>query len=125
MIEVLVALAFMAVITTGVAGLAVAIINGNAKSRDLATATYLAQDRLEAIRNTAYANIVASNASLPGSTDSATSCPNPVTGAAEMISGFRRTTLIICDTPARGIKRIVVTVSWTGGSTTEEMLVGQ
>ncbi|HTU03534.1 MAG TPA: hypothetical protein VMG58_17010 [Candidatus Sulfotelmatobacter sp.] len=112
MAEILVALAFMAVMTVGVAGLAVAIIQGNAKSRNMATATYLAQDRLEGIRNTPYANI-----------NCGTTSDTPVVG-------FQRVTSTVCDTPITGVKRITVTVSWTGGSTTggsttEEMLVGQ
>jgi hypothetical protein len=114
MMEVLVAMAFMAVITVGMAGLAIAIVRGNAKSRDMATAVYLAQDRLETIRNTANANIVSGN--FPGC------APSP---AETPLAGFQRRTCIQIDTPIAGMKRITVTVSWGGGSITEEMLAGQ
>ena len=121
--EVLIALWFMAVITVGMTGLAIAIIKGNAKSRDIATAVYLAQDRLEAIRNTAYADITVSNANLPGTSYSA-SC-SASTASPETLGVFRRTTTVYCDTPVANVKRIVVTVTGTGGSITEELLVAK
>ncbi len=108
LMEVLMALAFMAVVTVGVAGLGTAILNGNTRSRALTTAMHLAQDRLETIRNTDYDVIVPD--SFPDDTP---------------LRGISRTTAIQSDTPVRGVKRVVVTVSWRGGSAQEETLVSR
>ncbi|MFB3816678.1 MAG: hypothetical protein ACE147_03340 [Candidatus Methylomirabilales bacterium] len=68
---------------------------------------HLAQERLEAIRNTPYASIPTSYAD---------DFPQ---------SGFRRSTAVTENLPIAGVKRIVVTVSGGGATAQEEMLVSQ
>jgi len=121
--EVLVALVFMAVVTVGMTGLAMAIFQGNAKSRAMATAVYLAQDRLETIRNTPYANITSANFPAEGY-DGIKIGPTPYPAHSPFPS-FQRSVTIQDNIPIAGMKRIVVTVSWPSGSVREEMLVGQ
>lgn len=108
LIEVLVALTFMGVVTVGITALAITIVNGNAKSRAITIAVHLAQERLEAIRNTAYGSILPGN--YPPDSPQA---------------GFQRTTAVEVDTPITGVKRIIVVVSGGGGTAQEEMLVTQ
>ena len=117
--EVLVALAFLGVMAVGMTSLAIGVLNGNARSRSMATAVYLAHDRLETIRNAAYANITAANYPTEGYATIAVG--NPSVSFPE----FQRTVTIQDDTPIPGVKRVVVTVSWEGGSARGEMLVGQ
>lgn len=122
-VEVLVALVFMAVVTVGMTGLAIAILQGNAKSQAMATAVYLAQDRLETIRNTPYANITSANFPAEGF-DEIKIGPAPYP-AHSPFPTYNRSVSIQDNTPIAGTKRIVVTTSWPGGSVREEMLVGQ
>lgn len=114
LIEVLVALAFMAVFAAGMTGLAIAILNGNAKSQSMDIAVYLALDKLETIRNTPYANIT-------GGADTVT-VPNPPNPPL----AFQRSVTIQIDTPTTGMKRVIVTVvTPQGSSVSQEMVVGQ
>jgi hypothetical protein len=85
----------------------------------MATAVYLAHDRLETIRNTAYASITAANNPTEGYGAIRVGTPSVA------FSDFQRATTIQDNTPIPGMKRVVVTVSWQGGSVREEMLVGQ
>ena len=117
LIEVLVALAFMAVFAAGMTGLAIAILNGNAKSQSMDIAIYLALDKLETVRNTAYANITTGN--FPADTFTVQNPPNPPLS-------FQRSVTIQIDTPTTGMKRVVVTVvTPKGSSVSQEMVVGQ
>ena len=114
LIEVLVALAFMAVFAAGMTGLAIAILNGNAKSQSMDIAIYLALDKLETIRNTAYASITTAN--FPA--DTVTVGNPPLT--------FQRSVTIQLNTPTTGMNRVVVTVvTPKGSSVSQEMVVGQ
>ncbi len=107
-IEVLVAMTFMAITTVGVTGLVVAILNGNAKAQDIGAASNYAEDCLETIRNTAYESIA---------TSTCTSRP--------LAAKFSRSVAVQNDTPVSGVKRVLVTVSWAGGRITKESLVAQ
>ncbi len=108
MVEILVAMTFMAIITVGVTGLAVAILNGNTKSQDIGAASSYAEDCLETIRNTAYASIAT------------TTC-----ASRPLASKFSHSVTIQDNTPVSGVKRVLVTVSWAGGRITKESLVTQ
>lgn len=119
LIEVLVALVFIAIFAAGFAGLAVSIVTGNAAARATDIAVFLAHDRLELIRNTAYSSIVAAN--FPAEGFGTISVGSP----AVAFPDFRRTTTIQDNTPTAGLRRVVVTVLWRGGSLSQEMLVGQ
>ena len=120
-VEVLVALAFLAVFAAGIVGLAIAILNGNAKSQSTDTAVDLALDKLETIRNTAYSTVTA------GTTveDYGPIKVPPVT-AGQAYPDFKQTTVVSDYTPATGMKRVVVTVrSRRGSSVSQEMIIGQ
>jgi Tfp pilus assembly protein PilV len=116
-IEVLVALAFLAVFAAGITGLAVAILKGNAKSQSTDTAVYLALDQLETLRNKPYASV---------SAGSATEDYGTITVAGQPYADFQRTTEVTDDMPQTGMKRVVVTVrSRRGSKVVQEMIIGQ
>jgi prepilin-type N-terminal cleavage/methylation domain-containing protein len=119
LIEVIVALAFLGIMSVGMSGLAIAILHGNAKSRSISTAVYLVNDRLETVRNTAYAGITSAN--FPSEGYGTISVGNPPV----LFSDYQRAVTIQNNTPVVGAKRVVVTVSWHGGGVSEEVLVTQ
>ena len=119
-IEVLVALAFLAVFAAGIVGLAIAMLNGNAKSQSTDTAVYLALDKLESTRNTPYANVAAGTTVENYGTITVTTASGTVS-----YPDFKRTTVVSDSTPATGMKRVVVTVlSRRGSSVSQEIIVG-
>jgi len=121
-IEVLVALAFMAVFAAGIVGLAIAILNGNAKSQATDTAVYLALDKLETIRNKAYSTVTAGTTVEDYGT---IKVPPPPVTTGLAYPDFKRTTVVSDNTPATGMKRVVVTVlSRRGSSVSQEIIVG-
>jgi len=116
-IEVLVALAFLAVFAAGIVGLAIAVLNGNAKSQATDTALYLALDKLESTRNKTYSSVA------PGSV---TENFGTITVAGVSFPDFQRTTEVTDNTPKAGMKRVVVTVlSRRGSNVRQEMIIGQ
>jgi type II secretory pathway pseudopilin PulG len=118
-VEVLVSLAIIALFASGIAALAIAIVSGNEKAKSMDIAVFLAHDRLEAIRNTPYANITPARFQAQEyGTIEAGSPP-------ARFPAFQRSVTIQDNTPTAGVKRVVVTVSWRGGSVREEALVGQ
>ncbi len=114
--EVLVSLAIIALFASGIAALAIAIVSGNEKAKSMDIAVYLAHDRLETLRNTPYANITPASEEYGTVRAGTPSVPFPA---------FQRSVTIQDNTPTAGVKRVVVTVSWRGGSVREEALVGQ
>jgi prepilin-type N-terminal cleavage/methylation domain-containing protein len=116
-IEVLVALAFLAVFAAGITGLAIAVLKGNAKSQATDIAVYLALDKLESIRNKTYSSVTSSTENY-GTIS--------VAGESAAYADYQRTTAVSNDTPATGMKRVVVTVlSRRGSSVRQEMIIGQ
>jgi hypothetical protein len=128
LIELLVALTFIAVFAAGMTSVAIGVAKGNAQARAMDTATFLALDLLEEIRNTAYPAVL--GAAFPTEaygqvTVPRTVPPGPVPAGAVAFPGFRRSVLVLNNTPIQNTTRLVVTVEWRGGSVREEMLVSQ
>lgn len=120
--EVLVAMVIFTLAGTGLVGLALALMEQNSVSRRLDTAAYLANDRLEQIRNTPYAQIVPAN--FPFEDYGAVTAGAPPVPYPD----FQRRVTIQDDTPFPGMKRVIVTVSWPGPfsvrTVTLETLIG-
>jgi type IV pilus assembly protein PilV len=95
LIEILAAVVIFTVGLLGVAGLTMVIIRGNTFSSMLTTATVLAQDKLEELRETTYAAIASGSDT-----------------AVENNVNYTRVWNITDDAPATGMKTIEVTVSW-------------
>ena len=100
LIEVLIAILILSVGLLGMASLTVGIINGNRFSNDLTTATTLAQDKMEEIRGTSYSSVVSE-------TKAVLSSP---------YDEYKREVTITDDSPATGMKTVIVKVYWGGAS---------
>jgi Tfp pilus assembly protein PilV len=102
--ELLIAMVLLSVATGGLASAAVTYLKTNAVSRDMAAATTLLQDRIERFRATQPNEL----RSLPRSGSDGTM---DAMGSTEGVK-FTRTWTVTHDTPALGLSRIEVAVSW-------------
>lgn len=103
LLEVLVSLTILAFGVLGVAGLTTGIIRGNYFSKNITTATIIAETRLEDIQRAGYVNATSTN--FPAGPDT-------------ILMGnvnYSRATLITLSSPAPNMKTISVTVSWNSG----------
>jgi len=98
LIEVMIAMFVLVVGLLGVAGVATTVINGNAFSREITTATTLAQDKMEELKDTTYSNIAS--------------------GSDTQESIYTRTWTSTPDSPDADMKTIDVTVQflWKGAT---------
>ena len=100
LIEVLVTMIILTVGLLGTAGLTTGVIRGNGFSKNITSATSIAQTQLEAVQRAGYAKVTTTNF--------------PVTPATVSMQGktFSRTTSIALNTPAANMKQVTVTVTW-------------
>jgi len=106
-VEVLIAIAILSIALLGMAGLTMGIMTGNEHSKNLTTATALAQDKMEEIKRLGYDGT-----------------PSTDTIAYDTVSGFplyTRKTFTAVDTPNAGMKTITVTVSWNSNTRSTEL----
>jgi len=101
LIEVLVTALVLTIGLLGTLGLATGIIRGNFFSKNITSATAIAQGQLEAVQNRGYVNATTTNF--------------PTAAATVSMGGvdFSRTTTITDDSPSTNMKTISVTVTWT------------
>lgn len=104
LVEVLVAMAILSVGMLGTASLTVGIIRGNKISRDIATATTLAQDRMEDIMQQGYAGISQTDTTMTEDYGSIPDCPNN-----------KRIVRIAVNKPAMRMKTVSVESYWKSG----------
>jgi prepilin-type N-terminal cleavage/methylation domain-containing protein len=119
LVELLVAMTAFAMFSLGMAVLSVGVLAANGKAKSMDVAVFLAHDRLEAIRNTSYGSITSAN--FPAEAYGTITVGTPPVS----YPNFQRSVTIQDNTPASGMKRVMATVSWAGGSVSEEMVVGQ
>jgi len=96
-IDVMLALVILTFGVLGLADLQVIASSGNKASQGLTTAAALGQAKLEAIKNTLYANIVAEAAT-------------PVTAADG--STYTRTVTVATNSPMTNAKTVTVSITW-------------
>ena len=101
LIEIMVAIVILSVGLLGMASLTVGIIKGNKFSSNLSTATVLGQDKMEDIRRLGYSGTSAT-------TTTVTENYNTITDYGE----YKRVTETTIDSPAAGMKTILVTTYW-------------
>ena len=110
LIEVMIAIFILITALTGVVAVAVSVINGNAFSKEITTATTLAVDKMEMLKNTKYSELNGGG-------------PEPVS------SLYTRTWTVTDNTPATGLKTIQVRVAWNRFGRTHDVtlnsLMGQ
>jgi len=105
LIEVLVAMVILSVGMLGTASLIAGIVRANQASRNVTTATTLAQDKMEEIVKSGYAGISSTNTSVPEDY-----------GSMPGYANYRRVTTIAVDTPGVKMKTVTVQVSWKTGT---------
>jgi prepilin-type N-terminal cleavage/methylation domain-containing protein len=105
LIEVMIAIFIFTVALLGVAGMAATVINGNAFSKEITTATILAQDKMEELENLGYSGMPSSDTTTTEDYNSITDYPI-----------YKRVTDVDVDSPAAGMKTIEVKVEfpWKG-----------
>jgi type IV pilus assembly protein PilV len=101
LLEVLVALILLTFGMLGVANLTIGVIKGNSYSKNVTTATIVAQQQIEQAQRLGYTN------------------SNSLAGSANISMGgtsFTRTTTVTNATPAANMKTVSVSVSWSPGN---------
>ncbi len=105
LIEVLVAICLLSVALLSMVSLTAMVVKGNAYSKVRTTATTLAKDKLEELKNSTYLNLEGTDG-----TDYATS-----TGAVQTSASgayYTRVWDIAANDPADNVKTVTITVSW-------------
>jgi type IV pilus assembly protein PilV len=100
LLEVLIAIVILSIGLLGMASLTVGIINGNKFSKEVTTATTLAQDQIEDIRRTSYASVASQ-------TKAVLSTP---------YNEYKREVTVTDGSPASGMKTVTIKVYWGGAS---------
>ena len=106
LIEVLVSMIFLAIGLLAIASMQVRSIRGNFFSNNLMQATYVAQDRLEFLKNVSYSNLVS------GEFNDGTYAADTRPGAIVFNRSYRVTQVI---DPNGNYLRIDYTVNWNDG----------
>lgn len=114
LLEVLMAIVILSVGLLGMASLTVGIINGNALSKNLSTATTLAQDKMEEIWEQDYSDIA---------TQARIALLSPFANYEREVNVDTTTLPDIVGPPAQliGMKIVTVTVYWTDGNGVHEV----
>ena len=100
LLEVLIAIVIMSIGFLGLSAMTIAMTKSLSFSKRLTTATALAQEKLEAIKQAPYTSITTGNYAPEGY--------NTITGHPQ----FKRDVTVITDTPFLDTKTVVVTTSW-------------
>jgi type IV pilus assembly protein PilV len=107
LLETLLAIAILSFGLLATAALLAGIIGGNKSSKDLTTATVLAQDKIESLREAGYSG-------LPSVSSSTVEDYGDITysddGDTIVYSNFKRITSVAMDTPSVGMKTVTVQV---------------
>jgi type IV pilus assembly protein PilV len=101
LIEVLIAMVVLATGLLGVAGLTAGIIKGNLYSKNVTSATVVAEQMIEGVQRVGYTNA------------------NTLAGTDTISMGgttYTRVTAVSNATPAANMKTVTVTVSWNPGN---------
>lgn len=106
LIEALLAMSLLSIAVFGMFSLLHSVMWYNEFAETVTTATTLAQDKVEALKNTDYSSITVGS---PAATDSGLD-ENGSTGAGGI---YTRTTTVTVDPTYSDIKRVTVNVSWS------------
>ncbi|MBN1662474.1 MAG: prepilin-type N-terminal cleavage/methylation domain-containing protein [Deltaproteobacteria bacterium] len=105
LIEVLIAVFFLVVVLLGIISTTVMVINNNALSKTETTASTLAKDKMEQLKNQANRDY------------------SDLAGGSDVDGIFTRTWTVTVDTPISGMKTLVVTVSWNWKGTNRSVVL--
>ena len=98
LIEIMITIFVLMIGLLGAAGVATTVISGNTLGKEITTATTLAQDKVEELKSMAYASIAS--------------------GSDTQESIYTRTWTVTPDSPATGMKTVVVAVGFPWKGTT-------
>jgi type IV pilus assembly protein PilV len=101
LMEVLVAMLLLTIGLLGVANLTIGVIKGNSYSKNVTTATVVAQQQIEQAQRIGYTNA------------------NSLAGTATVAMGgtsFTRTTTVTNSSPAANMKTVTVSAAWNPGN---------
>ena len=101
LVEIMIAIFILVIALLGLISVTVMVIKGNSFSKTMTTATTLAKDKMEQLKNTGYD-------SSPGGPETAESI-------------YTRTWTVTPNDPAPNMKKIVVTVTWDWQGTTRNV----
>lgn len=108
LVEVMIAVFILTVALLGLISVTVMIMKGNDFSRQMTTATTLAKDKIEQVKEMSYSDVA------DGVT---TDYRNADSSAGSSGAYFTRVMTVTADTPAVKMKTVEVVVSWTWGGT--------
>ena len=113
LLEVLVTLVILSMGLLGTLGLTTGVIRGNYFSKNITSATAIAQTQLEAVQREGYTN--------------ATTTKFPTAAQTVSMGGvnFSRVTAIANNSPAANMKTVSVTVSWYEANNTQRSITLQ
>ena len=106
LIEALLAMSLLSIAVFGMFSLLHSVMGYNEFAETVSTATTLAQDKVEALKNTAFSSVPVGS---PAETDSGLD-ENGTTGAGGI---YTRTTTVTIDPTYSNVKRVTVAVSWS------------
>jgi type IV pilus assembly protein PilV len=104
LVEIMIAIFILVIALLGLISVTVMVIKGNSFSKTMTTATTLAKDKIEQLKNTSYG-------SLAGSTDYA-KLDSTVQATQTTESIYTRRWIVNNNSPAAGMATTVVTVTW-------------
>ena len=106
LVEVMIALFILVTALLGLVSTTVVVVKANSFSKTMSTATTLAKDKLEALKNSSYT-------ALASGTDYATAS-SAVQSSSSSSAMYTRTWTVSADgTPSAGLKTIQVSVVWS------------
>lgn len=105
LVEITIAIAILVIAILGSVSVAVTVIKGNAFSKTLTTATTLAKDRMEQLKNTSYASLAS------GTDYAAIDATVHETRASDSV--YTRTWTVNSNSPASDMTTIDVNVEWS------------
>ena len=105
LVEIMIAVFILVIALLGLISVTVMVIKGNSFSKTMTTATTLAKDKMEQLKNTGYG-------SLAGSTDYAELDSTVYAAQTDPPCPYTRTWTVTNNSPAAGMKTVQVTVQW-------------
>lgn len=111
-VEVMIALVVLSIAFLGLNSTLLAVIDTNNFSRRMMTATTLAQDKLEELKNLPYDALAAGESKDP---------QNPLTPTGAVGGSYTRVWQVTLDAPDPGTKTVAVTVTWRAGRSTRSV----
>jgi prepilin-type N-terminal cleavage/methylation domain-containing protein len=113
MLEILLAVAILTIGMMATTTLALGVINGNSVSKKVTTASVLAQDKIESIREVGYRGLPSIDTTV---TENYGAIQYTIGGVTSDYPDYKRLTATQIDSPMTGMKTVTVSVYWKTGT---------